>query len=71
MDTILDSITVDIECPNCHRNIQKTAGVLKHNTHFYCLCGMRFEPNFQVQGFQETERALQQLERTLRSLAKL
>ena len=26
---------------------------------------MRFKPNFQVKGFQKTERALQQLERTL------
>ena len=68
MDTILDSISVPILCPQCHRKFEKTVGVLKRNMPFLCICGMRFKPNFQVAGFQETERALQQLERTLRSL---
>ena len=68
MTTILDSIVIPIQCPKCHRQFKKTVGVLKRNMPFRCICGMRFKPNFQVKGFQKTERALQQLERTMRSL---
>lgn len=56
MDTILDSITMDIECPNCHKHIQKTVSSPKPATQLRSSRGMKIDPRFlQAKRPRETE----------------
>ena len=58
MDTILDSMTVDTECPNCHKHIHKTVSSPKPATQLRSSRGRSME----------TEKALQHVEMFLGSL---
>ena len=69
MDTILDSMTVDTECPNCHKHIHKTVSSPKPATKLRSSRGMKIDPRFlQSNRSIETEKALQHVEIFLGSL---
>ena len=69
MDTILDSISVDTECPKCHKHIHKTVSSPKPNTKLRSSHCMKIDPRFlQAKGSMETEEALQHVEMFLGSL---
>ena len=54
--TTLDSITMDIECPNCHKHIQKTVSSPKPATQLRSSRGMKIDPRFlQAKRSRETE----------------
>ena len=44
--TALDSITIDIECPNCDKHIQKTVSSPKPATKLRSSRGMKIDPRF-------------------------
>ena len=67
--TTLDSITIDTECPNCHKPIHKTVSSPKPTTKLRSRRGMKIDPRFlQAKGSMETEEALQHVEMFLGSL---
>ena len=69
MDTILDSMTVDTECPNCHKHIHKTVSSPKPATKLRSSHGMKIDPRFlQAKRPREVEEALQHVEIFLGSL---
>ena len=54
--TALDRITMDIECPNCHKHIQKTVSSPKPTTKWRSSRGMKIDPRFlQAKRSMETE----------------
>ena len=70
MDTILDSITIDIECSNCHKHIHKTVSSPKPATQLRSSRGMKIDPRFLQanRSMRATEKALQHVENFLGSL---
>ena len=69
MDTILDSITIDIECSNCHKHIHKTVSSPKPATQLRSSRGMKIDPRFlQANRSMAIEKALQHVENLLGSL---
>ena len=67
--TALDSITIDTECPNCHKHIQKTVSSPKPATKLRSRRGMKIDHRFlQANRSRETEEALQHVEIFLGSL---
>ena len=62
----LSNLEITIDCPSCRRKIRKRLSQLGNGSSFRCVCGQSIRVN--GNGFSDTKRAMERLERSLKRL---
>lgn len=75
MTGLLDSTTIDIDCPSCGRKIKQRLGGLRSNKTLRCACGqeLRLSTDHKgsiAQGLKTVDKGLAGLKASLKKLGK-
>jgi hypothetical protein len=67
MSELLNS-SVDVDCPECGRNVRTTLRAVKNHSIVTCSLGHRIQLQQEGRGIQEADRAMEDFERSINDL---
>ena len=61
-----DQYELPLTCPRCGHETKKTIGWMKRHRQFACQCGVIFDSEELVRGFEKVGRSIDQFKRNIR-----